>query len=138
MKIDENRRTALLECLLKSENTHAENSPAADVFLPKTKEINDKLELSIKKGTIDRALERLETPPVLLKGRENQNFIDKVELSTKKKPNNAVKEKIITASAITQERIDALLETIRSETYNARAGFVTKNAMKSQFLDVRV
>ncbi|MCX5810622.1 MAG: hypothetical protein NTX36_14855 [Proteobacteria bacterium] len=137
MKIDENKRMALLDSLLKSDSTRAGNSPAADVFLSETKEINNMVELSIKKDAIDRALERLETPPILFK-RRDLNFIDKVELSTKKKTNNTVKEKIIITSTITQERIDALLETIRFETYNARVGFVSKNAMKSELLDVRV
>jgi hypothetical protein len=133
MKIGENRNSPLTDGLLKSETTRP-----LDVLLSETGEITDKLELSTKKGAIDQVPGKSETPPISLKSRENLHFIDKVELSTKMKPDNTAKEKTKTTSIITQERINTLLEAIRSETYNARAGFAAKNMTKSQLLDITV
>jgi len=133
MKIDENRRTALLDSILKSDSLSA-----TDAFLSKAKETSDKLELSVRKNVNDRTSVSHGPLPIVLSGCKNNNFIDKVELSTKNKTENTVKVKNITNAIITQETIDALLKTEYSETYNAGTGFVTKTISKSRLVNLTV
>ncbi|MCX5811645.1 MAG: hypothetical protein NT178_03770 [Proteobacteria bacterium] len=137
MKIDENRKSAILNSLLKPKAVRAKDSTGTDDFILRSEETIDKLELSTQKSTIDRPQEKTGIPPVLLKELKGYNFIDKVELSTRKKSNIPVKEKVKYASTIvSQDRINALLEALQSETYNARVEISAKNSMKSQLLDI--
>jgi hypothetical protein len=133
MKIDESRKSAILDSLLKPQPSHVKDSAGTDHF----EETIDKLELSTQKSTIVQPQEKSGMPPVLLKESKDLNFIDKVELSTKKKPDIPVKEKVKSASTvISQDRINALLKAIKSETYNARLEITAKDTMKSRILDI--
>jgi hypothetical protein len=141
MKIDEKRKAAILGSLLKPEKAHAKNIHEAD-SISKSKDLTnsdtiDKLELSAQKSTIDRSQEKPGKLPLLLKEQKKPDFIDKVELSTKKKPHVLVKEKEkTTSSIISQDRINALLEMLKSETYNMRLEGTSKSMMKSQLLEI--
>jgi hypothetical protein len=126
MKIGESRNTPVPDSPLKSNN-----SRSTDPLLSHAKETVDTLELSTRKGVINQGSEKLER-------RENLHFIDKVELSTKRKPDNPAIERTKPVSAIPQERIDALLQAVRAETYNARAGFAVQGIAKSQLLNITV
>jgi hypothetical protein len=133
MKIDESRKSAILDSLLKLQAAHVKDSTGTENF----EETIDKLELSTQKSMINRPQEKSGMSPVLLKEFKDLNFIDKVELSTKKKPNIPAKEKIKSApTIISQDRINALLEALKSETYNARFEITAKDMMKSQLLDI--
>jgi hypothetical protein len=137
MKIDDNRKATILGSTLKPEAAHAKDLPETDTIVSKSKDTIDKLELSTHKSTIDRSPEKNGMPSLLLKEQKNLDFIDKVELSTKKNPPIPTKEKEKTAiTIISQDRINALLKTIKSETYNLKFGGATENMMKSQLLDI--
>jgi hypothetical protein len=136
MKIDEHRRSALLSSLLKSEETHVNNLPEAGAFVSKTKDTIDKVELLTNQGVADRVQDKTGMPSVLRNERENINYIDKVELSSKKKSHSTVKVDVKPAVTITQDRINALLGAIQSETYNARLDIAVRNPIKSQLLDI--
>jgi hypothetical protein len=137
MKIDENRKSAILNSLLKPEAAHIKDLPETDAFISKSKDTIDKLALSTQKNTIEWPQEKPGKPPASLKEHKNIDFIDKVELSTKKKLNALVIEQgKSTSNIISQERINALLEILKSETYNARLEITAKNIMKSQLLDI--
>jgi len=137
MKIDEKRKIALLGSLLKPETAGVKNLPETDAIISKSKDAIDKLELSVQKSKIDLPQEKSELPSSLQKDHKDHNFIDKVELSIKKNPNTPVKEKEKTSSTIiSQDRINALLETLKSETYNARLEIAPKSMMKSQLLEI--
>jgi hypothetical protein len=136
MKIDEKRKSAILDSILKPGAAHTEDLPETDDFISKKHETIDKLELSTQKSMIDRPQKRAESTSMSLKEHKNLKFIDKVELSTKNKPHIMTKNKEKTATIISQDRIDALLKTLESETYNGRFEFVAKSAIKSQLLDI--
>jgi hypothetical protein len=136
MKIDENRRSAILDSLLKHEDVHINNLPETVTFISKSKETIDKVELLANKGIVDRIQDKTGMQPVLQKERENINCIDKVELSTKQKAHNIVKNNIKPATIITQDRINALLGAIQSETYTARLETAARSPIKSQLLDI--
>jgi hypothetical protein len=137
MKIDEKRKAAILSSLLKPEAARVKDLPETDVVISKSKDDIDKLELSAQKNTIDRTQEKKELPSSLQKEHKDHNFIDKVELSIKKKPYAPVKEKEKTSSTIiSQDRINALLETLKPETYNARLEIAPKNMMKSHLFEI--
>jgi hypothetical protein len=138
MKVDENRKSAILDSLLKQETAHLKDLPETDALISKSKETFDKLELSTKKGVVDRVKDKTRMPPVLQKEHERLNWADKVELSTKKKLHNIVKSDGKPATIITQDRIDALLGTIHSETYNARLETAAGSSGRSQLLDIVV
>lgn len=127
-----------MNSLLKSGGANTNNLPETDVFISKSKEAIDKLELSTKRSMIDRIQEKTVITPALHKERENLNFIDKVELSTKKKPDKIMKDTGKPATIISEDKINALLGTIQSETYNARFKINARNAIKSQLLDIVV
>lgn len=60
---------------------------------------------------------------------------DKVELSTKKEQISTITEKVKAQPEVRQDKVEAMKEAIKNETYNVRGELVARSMMKSQLLD---
>jgi negative regulator of flagellin synthesis FlgM len=67
--------------------------------------------------------------------RRDNSTLDKVELSSKKQEINALKERVKAEPAVRQEKVDAIREAIKNETYNIKGEIVARSILKSQLLD---
>ena len=67
--------------------------------------------------------------------RHSENTLDKVELSSKKQEINALRERVKAEPAIRQDKVDAMKEAIKNETYNVKGELVVRSMLKSQLLD---
>jgi flagellar biosynthesis anti-sigma factor FlgM len=61
--------------------------------------------------------------------------LDKVELSSKKQEINALKERVRAEPAVRQDKVDAIREAVKNETYNIKGQLVARSILKSQLLD---
>jgi flagellar biosynthesis anti-sigma factor FlgM len=66
---------------------------------------------------------------------ENQQVIDKVELSGRKNEIDKLKEKVKAVPAARQEKIDAIKQAIQDKTYNVKGEDIARSMLKSQILD---
>jgi flagellar biosynthesis anti-sigma factor FlgM len=60
---------------------------------------------------------------------------DRVELSGKRDEVNRIKEKVKAAAPIDQEKVDAIKQSLKSETYNVKGELVARAMLKSQLFD---
>jgi negative regulator of flagellin synthesis FlgM len=67
--------------------------------------------------------------------KENQQVVDKVELSGRKDEIEKLKEKVKAAPSTRQERIDAIKQAIENGTYNVKGEDVARSMLKNQILD---
>jgi len=67
--------------------------------------------------------------------KNNSSTFDKVELSSRKQEINALKERAKAEPAIRQDKVDAIREAIKNETYNIKGELVARSILKSQLLD---
>jgi flagellar biosynthesis anti-sigma factor FlgM len=67
--------------------------------------------------------------------RRNSGTLDRVELSSKKLEISALKERVKAEPAVRQDKVDAIREAIKNETYNIKGELVARSILKSQLLD---
>jgi len=67
--------------------------------------------------------------------RNSESTLDKVELSSKKQEINALRERVKAEPAVRQDKVDAMKEAIKNETYNIKGELVVRSILKSQLLD---
>jgi negative regulator of flagellin synthesis FlgM len=67
--------------------------------------------------------------------RRNSSTLDRVELSSKKLEISALKERVKAEPAVRQDKVDAIREAIKNETYNIKGELVARSILKSQLLD---
>ncbi|HNS14308.1 MAG TPA: flagellar biosynthesis anti-sigma factor FlgM [Syntrophorhabdaceae bacterium] len=65
----------------------------------------------------------------------NEESPDRVELSTRNQEVEKLKERVKAAPAINQEKINAIKDAIKNETYNIRGELVARDIVKSNILD---
>ena len=95
--------------------------------------VNDK-----KTNFLDSLVRAAQSKPQKEQAAERRNSdstLDKVELFTKKQEINALKERVKAEPAVRQERVDAIREAIRNETYNIKSELVARSILKSHLLD---
>ena len=61
--------------------------------------------------------------------------LDKVELSSRKQEINSLKERVKAEPGVRQDKVDAIREAVKNETYNIKGELVAKSILKSQLLD---
>jgi len=64
-----------------------------------------------------------------------EDSLDKVELSINKRDIEKIKERVKAVPAVDQEKINAVKDAIRNETYNIRGELVAKSIIKNNLLD---
>lgn len=67
--------------------------------------------------------------------KDNQQIVDKVELSTRKAEIDKLKERVKAAPATRQEKIDTIKQAIENGTYNVKGEDVARSILKNQLLD---
>ena len=67
--------------------------------------------------------------------KDNQQVVDKVELSGRKDEIEKLKEKAKAAPATRQEKIDTIKQAIENGTYNVKSEDVARSMLKNQILD---
>jgi flagellar biosynthesis anti-sigma factor FlgM len=67
--------------------------------------------------------------------RRNSSTLDRVELSSRKLEISALKERVKAEPAVRQDKVDAIREAIKNETYNIKGELVARSILKSQLLD---
>jgi len=67
--------------------------------------------------------------------RNGNNTLDKVELSSKKQEISELRERAETEPSVRQDKVDAMKEAIKNQTYNIKGELVAKSILKSQLLD---
>jgi flagellar biosynthesis anti-sigma factor FlgM len=67
--------------------------------------------------------------------KDNQQIVDKVELSTRKTEIEQLKERVKAAPATRQEKIDTIKQAIENKTYNVSGEDVARSILKNQVLD---
>ncbi|OPY73291.1 MAG: Anti-sigma-28 factor, FlgM [Syntrophorhabdus sp. PtaU1.Bin058] len=67
--------------------------------------------------------------------KKTEESLDKVELSVNKKEIEKIKERVQATPAVDQEKINAVKDAIRNETYNIRGELVAKSIIKNNLLD---
>ena len=67
--------------------------------------------------------------------KDNQQIVDKVELSSRKAEIEQLKERVKAAPATRQEKIDTIKQAIENKTYNVSGEDVARSILKNQVLD---
>ena len=97
-----------------------------------------KIENDNKTNLLDSLVRATQSKPQKEQAAEKRNSnssFDKVELSTKKQEINTLKERVKAESGVRQEKVDAIREAIKNETYNIKGELVARSILKSQLLD---
>ena len=87
-------------------------------------------------------LENIGKPPNLkpsnqvgIQQKQESEVSDRVELSGKRDEVNRIKEKVKAAPPIDQEKVDAIKQALKTETYNIKGELVARAMLKSQLID---
>lgn len=67
--------------------------------------------------------------------KDNQQIVDKVELSGRKDEIEKLKEQVRAVPATRQEKIDTIKQAIENGTYNVKGEDVARSMLKNQILD---
>jgi flagellar biosynthesis anti-sigma factor FlgM len=67
--------------------------------------------------------------------KDNQQVVDKVELSGRKDEIEKLKQMAKAAPSTRQEKIDAIKQAIEDKTYNVKGEDVARSMLKNQILD---
>ena len=67
--------------------------------------------------------------------KDNQQVVDKVELSTRKAEIEKLKEQVKAAPATGQDKIDTIKQAIQNGTYNVKGEDVARSMLKNQLMD---
>jgi negative regulator of flagellin synthesis FlgM len=67
--------------------------------------------------------------------KDNQQIVDKVELSTRKTEIEKLKGQVKAAPATRQEKIDTIKQAIQNGTYNVKSEDVARSMLKNQLMD---
>ena len=97
-----------------------------------------KIENDKKTNLLDSLVRATQSKPQKEQAAEKRNSestLDKVELSSKKQEINALKERVKAEPAVRQDKVDAMREAIKNETYNIKGELVARSILKSQLLD---
>ncbi len=94
---------------------------------------NDKKSLLLDNLVNAGQVKRQKDTGVAKKG--NEESPDRVELSTRNQEVEKLKERVKAAPAINQEKINAIKDAIKNETYNIRGELVARDIVKSSILD---
>jgi negative regulator of flagellin synthesis FlgM len=60
---------------------------------------------------------------------------DRVELSSRKDEIERIKERVKATPAVRQDRVDAIKEALKTETYNVKGELVARSLIKNHLLD---
>jgi negative regulator of flagellin synthesis FlgM len=97
-----------------------------------------KIENDNKTNLLDSLVRATQSKPQKEQATEKRNSsssFDKVELSSKKQEINALKERVKAEPAVRQDKVDAIREAVKNETYNIKGELVARSILKSQLLD---
>jgi len=97
-----------------------------------------KIEHDKKTNLLDSLVRATQSKPQkeqAVEKRNSESSFDKVELSSKKQEINALRERVKAEPAIRQDKVDAMKEAIKNETYNVKGELVVRSMLKSQLLD---
>ena len=97
-----------------------------------------KIENDKKTNLLDSLVRATQSKPQKEQAAEKRNSestLDKVELSSKKQEINALRERVKAEPAVRQDKVDAMKEAIKNETYNIKGELVVRSIFKSQLLD---
>jgi len=94
---------------------------------------NDKKSLLLDNLINSGQVKRQKDTGIAKKG--NEGSPDRVELSTRNQEVEKLKERVKAAPAINQEKINAIKDAIKNETYNIRGELVARDIVKSNILD---
>ncbi len=94
---------------------------------------NDKKSLLLDNLVNAGQVKRQKDTGIAKKGKEESP--DRVELSTRNQEVEKLKERVKAAPAINQEKINAIKDAIKNETYNIRGELVARDIVKSNILD---
>jgi len=67
--------------------------------------------------------------------KDNQQVVDKVELSGRKNEIEKLKEQVKAAPATRQEKVDTIKQAIENGTYNVKGEDIARSMLKNQILD---
>jgi len=97
-----------------------------------------KIENDNKTNLLDSLVRATQSKPQKEQAAEKRNSnstFDKVELSSRRQEINALKERVKAEPAVRQDKVDAVREAIKNDTYNIKGELVAKSILKSQLLD---
>ncbi len=97
-----------------------------------------KIENDNKTNLLDSLVRATQSKPQKEQAAEKRNSnstFDKVELSSRRQEINALKERVKAEPAVRQDKVDAIREAIKNDTYNIKGELVAKSILKSQLLD---
>ncbi len=100
-----------------------------------------KIENDTKTNLLDSLIRATQSKPqkepaVDKGGKGTTDNFDTVELSTKRQQQiSELTEKVKAQPAVRQDKVDAMREAIKNETYNVKGELVARSMMKSQLLD---
>jgi negative regulator of flagellin synthesis FlgM len=98
-----------------------------------------KIENDKNTSLLDSLVRATQSKPQKEQAAERKNnsgsALDKVELSSKKQEINALKERVKAEPDVRQDKVDAIREAVKNETYNIKGELVARSILKSQLLD---
>ena len=97
-----------------------------------------KIENDNKTNLLDSLVRATQSKPQKEQAAEKRNSnstFDKVELSSRRQEINALKERVKAEPAVRHDKVDAIREAIKNDTYNIKGELVAKSILKSQLLD---
>lgn len=99
-----------------------------------------KIENDTKTNLLDSLIRATQSKPqkepaVDKGGKGTTDAFDTVELSTKRQQISELVEKVKAQPAVRQDKVDAMREAIKNETYNVKGELVARSMLKSQLLD---
>ncbi len=68
-------------------------------------------------------------------GKVDGNATDTVEISSRKEEIQRIKDKVMAAPEVRQDKVDRIRQELDAQTYNPRGELVAKSILKSQLLD---
>ncbi len=99
-----------------------------------------KIENDTKTNLLDSLIRATQSKPqkepvVDKQGKGTADGFDTVELSSQRQQISELTEKVKAQPAVRQDKVDAMREAIKNETYNVKGELVARSIMKSQLLD---